>query len=233
MTRNVLCAVMALLILSLPARAGASSWSQDGTVMLGNQPVITLYGDAGGLNVRERAKIVSQRMNAVLIEDQHPLFEVALFNDSLTITANNHLIVTVDQESAAVLGLSLLDTAELWAHRFAEVTGGVVGTMKEVSVTSVHIGIASWYGPGFYGRKTASGEVFDARLLTAAHRTLPFGTMALVTNLANGMNVTVRINDRGPYIYGRTIDLSESVAHMLNIAEEGLARVRIEVLGVH
>ncbi|MFZ5434793.1 MAG: septal ring lytic transglycosylase RlpA family protein [Bacillota bacterium] len=233
MTRNLLCAVVALLLFGLPTRASASSWSQDGTIMLGNQPVITLYGDAGGLTVRERARIVSQRMNAVLLEDQHPVFEVAFLNNSLTVTANNHLIVTVDEESAAVLGLSLSDTAGTWAYRLAEATGGMVGTVKEVYVTSVYTGIASWYGPGFYGRKTASGEVFDARLLTAAHRTLPFGTLALVTNLANGINVTVRINDRGPYIYGRTIDLSESVAHMLNIADEGLARVRIEVLGVH
>lgn len=88
-------------------------------------------------------------------------------------------------------------------------------------------GIASWYGPGFHGRKTASGEKFDTHELTAAHKTLPFGTILLVTNLENGKTTTVRINDRGPYARGRIIDLSMAAKKELEMG--GLAKVRIEI----
>jgi len=88
-------------------------------------------------------------------------------------------------------------------------------------------GIASWYGPGFHGRKTASGETFDTHELTAAHKTLPFGTLLKVTNLENGKSTIVRVNDRGPYARGRIIDLSMAAKQELEMG--GLAKVRIEV----
>ena len=91
-------------------------------------------------------------------------------------------------------------------------------------------GVASWYGPGFAGRRTASGEVFDPSQLTAAHKTLPFGTTLRVTNLANGLSVTVRINDRGPFIPGRVIDLSRAAAERIGMIGSGTARVRLEPL---
>jgi rare lipoprotein A len=93
-------------------------------------------------------------------------------------------------------------------------------------------GKASWYGPGFHGKPTASGEVFDQALLTAAHNTLPLGSRAKVTNLANGNSVEVKINDRGPFIPGRIIDLSHAAAGALGIVEAGIAQVRVEVLAV-
>jgi rare lipoprotein A len=92
------------------------------------------------------------------------------------------------------------------------------------------IGIASWYGGRHQGRLTASGEVFDENKLTAAHRTLPLVTRARVTNLENGRSIAVRVNDRGPYINGRVIDLSTRAAQELGMTEQGLARVQIEVL---
>ncbi len=79
-------------------------------------------------------------------------------------------------------------------------------------------GLASWYGPGFHGRKTASGEAFNAGALTAAHRSLPFGTRVRVVNKKNGRSVVVRINDRGPYAHGRVIDLSRAAARAIGIA---------------
>jgi rare lipoprotein A len=90
------------------------------------------------------------------------------------------------------------------------------------------IGVASWYGPGFHGKRTASGERFDQNDLTAAHRQLPLGSEVKVTNLENGRAITVAINDRGPYIKGRVIDLSKAAARRLGIVEEGVAKVRIE-----
>lgn len=89
-------------------------------------------------------------------------------------------------------------------------------------------GTASWYGPGFHGRRTASGERFNSYGLTAAHRSLPFGTRVRVTNARTGRSVVVRINDRGPFSRGRVIDLSRGAARVLGVT--GTAPVRLDVL---
>ncbi|WP_282608305.1 septal ring lytic transglycosylase RlpA family protein [Pelagibius sp. Alg239-R121] len=91
-------------------------------------------------------------------------------------------------------------------------------------------GIASWYGPGFHGRKTANGEIYDQFDLTAAHRTLPLPSMVRVTNLGNGRSITVRINDRGPFANNRIIDLSRRSAELLGFRIQGTAKVKVEVL---
>src|SRR5829696_7827498 len=91
-------------------------------------------------------------------------------------------------------------------------------------------GLASWYGPGFYGRRTASGAVYTGAALTAAHRSLPFGTLVQVTNLANGRTVVVLIDDRGPFVRGRVIDLSAAAARRLGMVRDGVVPVRIRVL---
>ena len=90
-------------------------------------------------------------------------------------------------------------------------------------------GEASWYGPGFHGRKTASGERFNQHALTAAHKKLPLGTVATVTNLDNGKTVEVEINDRGPYVRGRILDVSAAAAERLGMKHDGTSTVRIEV----
>lgn len=89
-------------------------------------------------------------------------------------------------------------------------------------------GHASWYGPGFHGNRTASGERYDQYAMTAAHKTLPFGTHLRVTNTANGRSVVVRVNDRGPFIPGRDLDVSRAAAEALGFG--GVATVRIEQL---
>ena len=97
-------------------------------------------------------------------------------------------------------------------------------------VDAVEIGVASYVGEAYEGRPTASGPRFDGRSLTAAHRTLPFGTRVRVTNLANDAQVVVTIVDRGPYRKGRVIDLSRRAAHELGFERAGTTRVRLEVL---
>lgn len=92
-------------------------------------------------------------------------------------------------------------------------------------------GVASWYGPGFHGRKTSNGEIFDQHALTAAHQTLPIPSYAYVTNLENGRTVLVRINDRGPYVNDRIIDLSKASADALGYQGAGLSRVRVRYAG--
>jgi rare lipoprotein A len=90
------------------------------------------------------------------------------------------------------------------------------------------VGEASWYGPAHQGKKTASGETFDQNELTAAHPTLPLGTQAVVTSLETGKSVAVTINDRGPYVKGRKIDLSRAAAQKIGMTKKGVAQVKIE-----
>ncbi len=92
------------------------------------------------------------------------------------------------------------------------------------------VGIASWYGKRYHGRRTASGEIFDMNSGTAAHRTLPFGTRVEVTNLENGRSAVLKINDRGPFVRRRIIDVSRRVAQELGFVQQGTARVRVRLI---
>ncbi len=124
-----------------------------------------------------------------------------------------------------------------WVHKkrllgvvlFGAVLLAACATPRRVGGRYVEEGVASWYGPKFHGRRTASGEVFDMHRLTAAHPWLPFGTIVKVTNLENGLSVVVRINDRGPFVKGRIIDLSYAAAKKIRMLRRN-ARVRVEVL---
>jgi rare lipoprotein A len=111
-------------------------------------------------------------------------------------------------------------------------------TVKGVTYTPLHSargyseeGIASWYGPGFHGHKTSNGEIYDQNQMTCAHKVLPMQTMVRVTNLENGRSSVIRVNDRGPFVSGRIIDLSLAGAKFLGIFGRGTAKVRVEVEG--
>jgi rare lipoprotein A len=91
--------------------------------------------------------------------------------------------------------------------------------------------VASWYGPGFHGKRTASGEVYNMYAMTVAHKTLPFGTRLRLTNVANGKSVNVTVTDRGPFVWGRDIDLSKGVAMKLGTISSGTGRVRMQITG--
>ncbi|WP_434354323.1 septal ring lytic transglycosylase RlpA family protein [Psychrobacter sp. HD31] len=95
------------------------------------------------------------------------------------------------------------------------------------SITQAFAGVASWYGPGFHGKRTANGETYNMHAMTAAHKTLTFGTKVKVTNLRNGKSTVVCINDRGPYAHGRVIDLSKKANQKLNC---NLCKVKLEVI---
>jgi rare lipoprotein A len=92
------------------------------------------------------------------------------------------------------------------------------------------MGIASWYGPNFHGRRTANGEAFDQNIVSAAHRTLPLPSVVRVTNLENGRSIQTRVNDRGPFAHGRIIDLSRQGAQLLGFHRQGTAKVRVEIM---
>ncbi len=110
----------------------------------------------------------------------------------------------------------------------------VINNIRYYPIPSAHgyneTGIASWYGRNFHGRKTSNGEIYDMHAMTAAHKILPMNTMLMVKNLENGRKITVRVNDRGPFVRGRIIDLSYSAAKKLGLADNGTARVQIVAL---
>ena len=119
------------------------------------------------------------------------------------------------------------------APPLVEIVGKPQPEPPVLSIGSIQVrinGWASWYGPGFDGNLSASGERFNQNALTAAHRHLPFGTLVMVRNLDNGRTVVVRINDRGPYVGDRVIDLSAGAASVLGMMSSGVARVEIEVI---
>lgn len=102
--------------------------------------------------------------------------------------------------------------------------------VRSADVSGTVSGVASYYADKFHGRKTASGEIFDQNKFTAAHRTYPFGTIVRVTNKANGKSVQVRINDRGPFVKGRIIDLSLAAAQAIDMVRSGTANVTVSVV---
>lgn len=102
--------------------------------------------------------------------------------------------------------------------------------LSAVAPGTIQMGLASWYGPGFHGKRTANGEIYNQHDLTAAHPSLPLGTRVMVTNINTNQAIEVRVNDRGPYVGGRAIDLSYAAARSIGVYEPGVAPVRIEVL---
>ena len=102
--------------------------------------------------------------------------------------------------------------------------------LSGIAPGTIQTGLASWYGPGFHGKRTANGEIYNQHDLTAAHPSLPLGTRVMVTNVNTNQAIEVRVNDRGPYVGGRAIDLSYAAARSIGVYEPGVAPVRIEVL---
>jgi len=127
-------------------------------------------------------------------------------------------------------------TAAVVVLTLALTLGSAVYATEPVAVSRIQTGLASYYGPGFNGDRTASGEIFDQRELVAAHRTLPLGSVVQVTNLENGRSVVLRVIDRGPYgknhRKGCIIDVSKGAAQKLRFIRAGLIRVRVRVLSL-
>jgi len=110
-------------------------------------------------------------------------------------------------------------------------TGMEIEKIEKRDSKEVQYGVASWYGPDFHGKPTSSGEIYDMYQLTCAHNTLPLGTTVMVTNLENGKSLELKVNDRGPFVKERIIDLSYAAAQILGIWEKGTALVKIEAVG--
>ena len=142
-------------------------------------------------------------------------------------SGEDFVIETIEESEQITASQQALPLMPLPALPPSPVAPKTDGSSKLIQVVQ---GAASWYGPGFYGRTTANGERFRKGTLTAAHRTLPFGTKVRVTNLSNGRSVVVRINDRGPFKYHRVIDLAHGAASQLRMMQAGEVPVKLEIL---
>lgn len=137
--------------------------------------------------------------------------------------------------SVTVAIINLGDTSASDNNGFTKV---IVSKDSEPNLTKVYFEdlgymTASWYGPKFHGRTTANGEVYNQMALTAAHKSLPFGTLLQITNLRNGKSTIVRINDRGPFVDGRDLDLSKGTAKSLGILHKGIVKLKVEEIVVN
>ncbi|HHT01160.1 MAG TPA: septal ring lytic transglycosylase RlpA family protein [Firmicutes bacterium] len=204
-------------------------------VTVNEQVVLRLRAAAGGVDAPCRAQLVASRLHKAIAagwcEQLHP----GMRNGQIVVLAGEEPIVTIDESTALLNHCTPVQLAWQWCRNLA----GALGQTSLPSAVAFDIpgqglytvyGKASWYGPGFERSRTASGEPFNARDLTAAHRTLPFGTRVLVTNLVTGDQVIVRINDRGPWVAGRIIDLSEQAARELGLVGRGVGNVRLDYL---
>ena len=150
------------------------------------------------------------------------------------------LIVFITLVVGGLVGFTVLNSANNEENERILVEEFVPVTVTESNVNTslveyINRGTmkASWYGPKFHGRMTANGEIYDQMAFTAAHKRLSFGTLLKVTNTKNGRSVIVRINDRGPYIEGRDLDLSKAAAIELGMLRKGVARLKIEEVALN
>lgn len=151
-----------------------------------------------------------------------------LFSSSIAPAQASSLTATQAQGSSVAIRPA--DFPSNWERFVDQIRPVPMASNLIASAGRVTTGEASWYGPGFFGNRTASGEVLRPGTLTAAHRNLPFGTMVRVTNLSNGRSTVVRINDRGPFHGRRVIDLAHGAAQQLGLTASGIADVKLEVL---
>lgn len=200
--------------------------------------VVRIGAPSAGLSPAGRARAVADRLNDLVSQGASArMVHFTRVNGIWAVVAGEQVIVTVDEHTAAARSAKPMDLAFSWANNIRAALGHAPLTSLdywvpggEATISRTEYGVASWYGPGFRGKKTANGETFDPQSLTAAHRTLAFGTMVLVTNLANGQSVLVKINDRGPWVGRRVIDLSQAAAAQLSMVNEGISLVRLDII---
>ncbi|MEB3211276.1 MAG: septal ring lytic transglycosylase RlpA family protein [Leptolyngbyaceae bacterium] len=196
----------------------------------------------------QNAEAIADRLNQLYTSDIDPDAIIAEWNDSedaFVIRVGDDVLVefgssailpdTTGNLSQDVLQATNRIRRQFGAEPLTQIEGLPSSSSASVAVGPVRSsfsGRASWYGPGFHGRRSASGEVFNQHAMTAAHRTLPFGTLVRVTNMTTGASVIVRINDRGPFGGGRVLDLSAGAARAIGMIQSGVANVRVDVLGV-
>jgi hypothetical protein len=245
---------------------------ETGLIKIGGLTVIAYRSEIAGYTAFQRANIVAQKIESLLIEGKdfknlRPGLSNGLFVGSL----DGDAIFTVDATTAERSGLDGDNLTLAWVNNIRKAFG-LPGIKRNISISSSRslsaagrpegniferesqmqetsriinmllpitpvkaaislMGQASWYGPYFHGRRSADGSRFNMHEMTAAHKSLPFGTLVRVTNTRNNRSCIVRITDRGPFIHGRIIDLSKAAAQEIGMLGSGVANVKIEVIG--
>ncbi|BAC07885.1 septal ring lytic transglycosylase RlpA family protein, partial [Thermosynechococcus vestitus] len=203
----------------MPEQTTLSEAAQQATLLTARLNQLHEQGfDANLVRVRWDA----QQQNYRIYADQEPL-----------LTLNNQVMLPNGSQRSDENALRIANLIRRQLGNAPALTSVEGSPNRVVAMGPIRMqftGLASWYGPGFHGARTANGERFDQDALTAAHRTLPFGKRVRVTNLQNGRSVVVRINDRGPFTGGREIDLSRGAAAAIGLIGAGVGYVRIDVL---
>ncbi len=186
------------------------------------------------------AQKLAQKMRSLIQANVIDAAQIQLLTGANFIgaTHGDDILFVVDETMRSHPEVSATVTAVQWINNLRKAFGERPLGLSEIQMTLAGLtetsetlfGTASWYGPGFHGRKTANGEIFDENALTAAHKTLPFNTLLKVTNRLNGQSVVVRINDRGPYIGKRSLDLSKTAAHCLGSTYTGVVPYEAVIL---
>ncbi len=218
------------------------------SVYIGENEVIRITQSAGGLTPEKRAKLVTDNFNNMIKNGENPENIIPDFKDgSGIIRINNKVLFTVDSNIAKEYGMAPAELAFVWVNNVRD-SFGVAKIVRDFQLLTnslrktpktfaekyknfMQTGFASWYGGHFHGRKTADGSIYDKNEFTAAHKSLPFGTVVQVTNLYNGKKCIVKITDRGPFVKGRVIDLSKVAAKEIDMLSSGVSKVKVEVLG--
>jgi len=232
----------------------SSTYEENGvecaSVTINGEEVISYRGEVDGDSAEDRAESLAERIEELLDEEKESIdsFLPARDGNNASIRCNGKTIfkfvppvTSADSEEAGKLAvktsLQVINALRLAigstklpdaVNNYAE--AAATGRLATLEGDDSFSGRASWYGPKFHGRKTSNGERFDQEGLTAAHRTLPFGTKLLVTNRSTGKSCVVKVNDRGPYKDNRVIDLSKGAAKQLNMVSSGVAMVDVFVL---
>jgi rare lipoprotein A len=220
------------------------------SVTINGEEVISYRGEVDGDSAEDRAESLAEHIEEILDEEKDSIesFLPARDGNYAAIKCNGKTVLKFalpatshDSEEAGKLAVkaslqvinalrNAVGATKLSdsINNFAE--AAATGRLANIEGDDSFSGHASWYGPKFHGRKTSNGERFDQEGLTAAHRTLPFGTKLLVTNRSTGKSCVVKVNDRGPYKDNRVIDLSKGAAKQLNMVSSGVAMVDVFVL---
>lgn len=209
-------------------------WEQtpSGTRVFHDDKVLfTFTGDEGVLAARVVHRLNGLQRQGALRSDR---ITPGRQGDRFAVRVGPMAVIEIDEAFARQQGTGAVDLTLRYVNALRKRLGGqpiqVQASRSFLSGLRSGIGHASWYGGRFHGRRAASGERFDMHAHTAAHKTLPFGTLLLVTNLANGKTALVRVTDRGPYAHGRTLDVSRAAAETLGMLRSGVARVRYTIL---
>lgn len=206
--------------------------------------ILRFNGEAANMSSYTRVKTIANKLNSLLVRNPKMASQIhpALLNGEAVIQVGGETLATVNTQTAKTAQEGGPELSILYSNRLRQVLGANPLSSKELATVAhnddshykgtgrVQKGMASWYGGVFHGRRAADGSRFNMYALTAAHRSLPFGTVVRVVNQRNHKSCMVKITDRGPYAHGRIIDLSRGAAKAIGMLGSGVAKVSLEVV---